>query len=91
MISLGALWRRVMIDHPSNKDMVDIVNSWHPNLELVARKLVGMIIFIFIFFNLILNICDTNFYTVQKLMKKLILALHMDMVVCSFLVDSQDS
>ncbi|KAK9095340.1 hypothetical protein Scep_026809 [Stephania cephalantha] len=27
MISLGALWRRVMIDHPSNKDMVDIVNS----------------------------------------------------------------
>ncbi|KAK9099488.1 hypothetical protein Syun_026533 [Stephania yunnanensis] len=40
MISLGALWRRVMIDHPSNKDMVDIVNSWHPNLELVARKLV---------------------------------------------------
>ncbi|KAK9131363.1 hypothetical protein Sjap_011850 [Stephania japonica] len=40
MISLGALWRRVMIDSPSNKDLVDIVNSWHPNLELVARKLI---------------------------------------------------
>ncbi|KAJ4957407.1 hypothetical protein NE237_024518 [Protea cynaroides] len=39
-ISLGVLWRRVMIGPSSNKDLLDIVNVWYPNLEVIAEKLI---------------------------------------------------
>ncbi|KAF8388344.1 hypothetical protein HHK36_027010 [Tetracentron sinense] len=39
-ISLGVLWRRVMISPWSNKDLLDIVIAWYPNLEVVAEKLI---------------------------------------------------
>ncbi|CBI35900.3 unnamed protein product, partial [Vitis vinifera] len=39
--SLGVLWRRVMIGHPSNEDLQSIVKAWYPELEPVAGKLIG--------------------------------------------------
>ncbi|RVW52071.1 Midasin [Vitis vinifera] len=38
--SLGVLWRRVMIGHPSNEDLQSIVKAWYPELEPVAGKLI---------------------------------------------------
>ncbi|OVA06149.1 von Willebrand factor [Macleaya cordata] len=39
-ISLGGLWRRVMIGPSNNKDLLDIVNAWYPQLETVAEKII---------------------------------------------------
>lgn len=41
--SLGVLWRRVMIGHPSNEDLQSIVKAWYPELEPVAGKLIGAV------------------------------------------------
>ncbi|XP_040935632.1 midasin isoform X2 [Gossypium hirsutum] len=36
----GVLWRKVMIEPPSNLDLEKIVTAWYPNLEPLAKKLV---------------------------------------------------
>ncbi|KAK8664402.1 hypothetical protein V6N13_084194 [Hibiscus sabdariffa] len=36
----GVLWRKVMIEPPSNQDLTKIVTAWYPNLESLAEKLV---------------------------------------------------
>ncbi|XVF27001.1 hypothetical protein REPUB_Repub14bG0069100 [Reevesia pubescens] len=36
----GVLWRKVMIEPPSNQDLKKIVSSWYPSLEPLAEKLV---------------------------------------------------
>ncbi|XVF74359.1 hypothetical protein PTKIN_Ptkin13bG0104300 [Pterospermum kingtungense] len=36
----GALWRKVMIEQPSNEDLKKIVKAWYPSLEPLAEKLV---------------------------------------------------
>lgn len=41
--TIGALWRRVRIGHPSNEDLQSIVKSWHPELEPLAGKLIGAV------------------------------------------------
>uniref|UniRef100_F6HXY6 Midasin n=2 Tax=Vitis vinifera TaxID=29760 RepID=F6HXY6_VITVI len=49
--SLGVLWRRVMIGHPSNEDLQSIVKAWYPELEPVAGKLIGAAVDIFAAFS----------------------------------------
>ncbi|XP_048233780.1 midasin isoform X2 [Ricinus communis] len=39
--SLSILWRRVMIGLPNNDDLHNIVKARYPNLEPLARKLIG--------------------------------------------------
>lgn len=46
--SLVPLWRKVMIDLPSNQDLINVVLAWYPGFELLATKLIGLP-----------NICDS--------------------------------
>ncbi|XVE88663.1 hypothetical protein DITRI_Ditri19aG0087500 [Diplodiscus trichospermus] len=36
----GVLWRKVMIELPSNQDLKQIIGAWYPSLEPLAKKLV---------------------------------------------------
>ncbi|XP_058077090.1 midasin isoform X2 [Magnolia sinica] len=40
-ISLGVLWRKVMVGNPSPKDLIHIINAWYPSLGPLAENLVG--------------------------------------------------
>ncbi|XP_077240383.1 midasin-like protein isoform X2 [Tasmannia lanceolata] len=39
-VTLGVLWRRLMVRAPSNKDMLDIINTSYPCLDALAEKLI---------------------------------------------------
>ena len=40
--SLSVLWRRVMIPSLDNRDLQEIIEVRHPNLELHVGKLIGI-------------------------------------------------
>lgn len=37
---LGGLWRRIMIRAPADEDLLNIVSTWYPELELLAENLI---------------------------------------------------
>ncbi|XXG76315.1 hypothetical protein AAC387_Pa08g0684 [Persea americana] len=40
-ISLGVLWRKVMIGNPSYEDMSDIIGTWYPSLQSLSEELIA--------------------------------------------------